>query len=307
MAEWRNFAGADAYQAFCVPAPMDRGRRFPTSGLWEAAMGEYVNILGHPTWVHDAGGRNPPLLMLHGGLVSSETSWGGPGQSVAEALGRDFRLIMFDRRGHGRTADTDEPFHYSSMADETAAVIEHLDLAPVNVVGYSDGGNLLLDLALARPELLQAMVLLSANYHHDALHPEALDLLGEAAAIDGYIAGLYGARSPDGSGHWPVVAAKGLRMGATDEPTYEPADLAVINTPTLVVAADDDMFPVAHSVSLYEALPNAQLAIVPNSSHMLVFEHPELVASLIRAFFQHPHRLATIAPMRRSPSSPHQD
>ena len=145
------------------------------------AMSEYMDVLGHPTWVHDAGGSNPPVLMLHAGLMSSETSWGGRGQSVAEALGSDFRLIMFDRRGHGRTADTDEPFHYSSMADETAAVIEHLGLAPVNVVGYSDGGNLLLHLALARPELLRAMVLISANYHHDALYPESLDHLARGS------------------------------------------------------------------------------------------------------------------------------
>jgi pimeloyl-ACP methyl ester carboxylesterase len=275
--------------------------------LWRGTMGDYVDVLGHPTWVQDAGGGNPPLLLLHGGLLSSETSWGNPGQSVAEALGRDFRVIMFDRRGHGRTSDTDEPFHYSSMADETAAVIEHLGLAPVNVVGYSDGGNLLLHLALARPELLEAMVLLSANYHVSALHPEARDRLGEGVAIDGLPATLYGSRSPDGIDHWPVVAAKTIRMGTTDEPTYEPSDLAMIETPTLVLAADDDVFPVAHSVSLYEALPNAQLAIVPNSSHLLVFEHPEMVAGLIRSFFQHPHRLVTMFPMRRLPSSSNED
>ena len=180
-------------------------------------------------------------------------------------------------------------------------------MAPVDVVGYSDGGNLLLHLALARPDLLRTMVLLSANYHHDALYPEASDLLNENVGIAGYFAKLYGARSPDGVGHWPVVAAKGLRMGVADEPTFEPADLAAIDTPTLVVASDDDMFPVAHSVSLYEALPNAQLAVVPNSSHMLAFEHPELVAGLIRAFFQYPQRLASMAPMRRSPASPHEE
>jgi pimeloyl-ACP methyl ester carboxylesterase len=270
-------------------------------------MGEYVDTLGHPTWVQDAGGGDPPLLLLHGGLLSSETSWGFPGASVAEALGRDFRVIMFDRRGHGRTSDTDEPFHYSSMADETAAVIEHLGLAPVNVVGYSDGGNLLLHLALARPELLHAMVLLSADYHVNALYPEAQELLGEGVGADSFFAQEYGSRSPDGIEHWPVVAAKTIRMGATAEPTYEPADLAVINTPTLVLAADDDMFPVAHSASLYEALPNAQLAIVPNSSHGLPAEHPELVANLIRSFFEHPRRETTLLPMRRRPSSPNED
>lgn len=96
-------------------------------------------------------------------------------------------------------------------------------------------------------------------------------------------------------------------MGATDEPTFEPTDLAGIDTPSLVLAADNDMFPSTDSVSLYEVLPNAQLAIVPNSSHGLAGEQPELVAGLIRTFFQHPHRLATTVPTRLPPSSPQQD
>ena len=188
------------------------------------------------------------------------------------------------------------------MADETAAVIEHLGLAPANVVGYSDGGNLLLHLALARPALLHAMALLSANYHRDALYPEGRDFLGGVVGTDNFFAGEYASRSPDGIDHWPVVAAKGIRMAVTDEPTFEPADLAGIETPTLVMAADDDMFPVAHTVYLYEALPNAQLAIVPNSSHAHPGEQPELVATLIRTFFQHPNRQSTLLPMRRPPS-----
>jgi pimeloyl-ACP methyl ester carboxylesterase len=70
---------------------------------------------------------------------------------VPERLRKHHRVIMFDRRGHGRTADTPEPFHYRSMAQEAAAVIEALELAPVSVVGYSDGANLLLRLAVMMP------------------------------------------------------------------------------------------------------------------------------------------------------------
>jgi esterase/lipase len=194
--------------------------------------------------------------MLHGGFMSSETSWGRPGHSLGDHLTGDFRLVMFDRRGHGYTADTESTFHFSSMADETAAVIEALRLAPVNVIGYSDGGIVPLHLALTRPDLIRAMVLISVNYHHDALYPEVHQVLGEVMDIAGYPARLYSERSPDGLEHWPVVAAKGLQVGL-EEPAFAPEDLAGIETPTLVLAGDDDLWPVAHTVSLYDAFPNS--------------------------------------------------
>ena len=183
------------------------------------------------------------------------------------------------------------------MAQETATVIETLDLGPVNAVGYSDGANLLLHLALDRPELLRVMVLISGNFHHDALYPDGEQLLD---SFDEMSAALYAQYSPDGAEHWPVVAAKGLKMGFHEEPTFSVEDLARISTPTLVLAGDDDMFPAAHTVSMFDALPNAQLAILPGTSHLLVFEQPALVAQLIRAFLATTGQRDTLAPLRRT-------
>jgi pimeloyl-ACP methyl ester carboxylesterase len=141
----------------------------------------------------------------------------------------------------------------------------------------------------------------SANYHHDALHPEVATSLDEGLAPGGFLAKPYEALSPDGPEHWPVVAAKGTRMGVFEEPTFTPHDLTGIAVPTLVMSGDDDMFPASHTVSLYEALPNARLAIVPNASHLLVLEHPALVAEIITAFLQSPNRQPTFLPYRRPP------
>ncbi len=257
-------------------------------------MGDYIDILGHPTWVRDDGGDRPPLLLLHGGLSNSD-AWDGFRARVADR----FRLVMFDRRGHGRTADTPAEFHYASMAEETAAVIEALELAPVDVVGSSDGGAVLLHLTRNRPELLRAMVLLAVNFHVDGLvRPGAIPAFEAALAPDGPAAEEYGRLSPDGAGHWPIVAAKERRM-AFEEPTFTVDDLAVITTPTLVLAADDDKMSVAHTAALFDALPDAQLAIVPNTSHGIAFERPDLVAQLIRDFFDHPARTPTLMPARR--------
>ncbi len=204
---------------------------------------------------------------------------------------------MFDRRGHGHTADTPEPFHYRSMAQEAAAVIETLDLGPVNAVGYSDGANVLLHLALDRPELLRTMALISGNFHHDALYPDGGQMLDSFVEVS---AALYAETSPDGEEHWPIVAAKGLKMGFHEEPTFSLEDIARILTPTLVLAGDDDMFPVAHTVAMFDALPNAQLAILPGTSHLVVFERPALVAESIDSFLAADGKRETLAPMRRS-------
>jgi pimeloyl-ACP methyl ester carboxylesterase len=257
-----------------------------------------IDILGHPTWVRDDEGVGVPLLMLHGGLLGSDASWG----ELLPLLASSFRLVMFDRRGHGRTADSDDAFHYSAMAEETAAVIEVLDLAPVNVVGYSDGATLLLHLATERPELISAMVLLSCAFRSDAMDPRTFDALEGLAGDDNMAAQAYAAASPDGPTHWPVVLNKTITMAST-EPAFEPSDLATIDVPTLVLASDDELWPTSHSVALYDALPNAQLAIVPNTSHMLVFEQPALVASLVTAFLEHPQRAETLFPTNRQPTS----
>ena len=256
-------------------------------------MESYIDVRGHQTWVSDDRSDLSPLLLLHGGLLSSASSW----SDVPDRLREHHRVVMFDRRGHGYTSDTPEPFHYRSMAQETATVIETLDLGPVNAVGYSDGANLLLHLALDRPELLRVMVLISGNFHHDALYPDGEQLLD---SFDEMSAALYAQYSPDGAEHWPVVAAKGLKMGFHEEPTFSVEDLARISTPTLVRAGDDDMFPAAHTVSMFDALPNAQLAILPGTSHLLVFEQPALVAQLIRAFLATTGQRDTLAPLRRT-------
>ena len=257
-------------------------------------MQGYVNVRGHQTWVSDDQRDAPPLLLLHGGFLGSEASF----STLLPFLSESFRIVMFDRIGHGRTADTGETFHYRTMAEETAAVIEALSLAPVNAFGYSDGGIILLDLALTRPELVRAQVLLSANYHYDAIYPPVSASFDNVSDPTSFPAKLYAGCSPDGAGHWRQVAEKGVAM-VRSEPTYTPSELGAIAAPTLVMAADDDLFPLVHTVSLFEALPLAQLAIIPHTSHMLGVENPALIAQLATAFINDPAPPTTMMPVRR--------
>jgi pimeloyl-ACP methyl ester carboxylesterase len=254
-------------------------------------VGEYVAIRGQPTWV-DRTGKGAPVLLLHGGFTNCDGL-----ADVFASLADDYELIAFDRRGHGRTADTDAPFHYEDMADETIGVLEHVGGDAAHLVGYSDGGNVALLVALRRPDLVRSLVLIGSNYHHDGVVPGTFDDL-DAEFVDFLLPG-YAERSPDGADHFPAVVAKGLDM-IQHEPTLTEADLARIPMPALVLVGDDDATTPAHTLSLYESLRAGQLAVVPGASHLVPYEKSALVAQLVAEFLRTEGSVSTMMPIRRA-------
>src|SRR6267378_1026379 len=119
----------------------------------------YADIGGHRTWFADSGGSGEPVLLLHGGLSDSDLLL----DPLEPALADRFRVVAFDRRGHGRSADTDAPFFNDATATETIAVIDKLIVGPAHLVGWSDGGNVALFVALRRPDLVRSLVLIGSN------------------------------------------------------------------------------------------------------------------------------------------------
>jgi pimeloyl-ACP methyl ester carboxylesterase len=256
---------------------------------------EYVEVRGHPTWVVRSGAGDQALLLLHGGMSNSDDLL----HSLGTPLGGSRELIAFDRIGHGRTADTADPLHYAAMAEEVIAILEQVAGAPgrtVHLIGWSDGGIAALLAARQRPDLIGRQVLIGTNFHHSGI------TLGEISEDSPIAAGMraeYARLSPDGDDHFPVVMRRFLAMAAT-EPTLTPADLADVRTPTLVLAGDDDMVRLDHTVALYEALPEAQLAVVPGASHAVPVEKPDLVARLVLDFLSDPVPPVTALPVRRA-------
>jgi pimeloyl-ACP methyl ester carboxylesterase len=255
-------------------------------------IGETRDLDGRPVWVSDVG-EGDPVVLLHGGLGSSDDL-----APQGEALAANHRVVAFDRRGHGRTADGPDPFSYAAMADETVAVLESVVGGPAHLVGWSDGGIVALYVALARPDLVRSLVPIGANFHHDGLLPEFFEL-GADDAVTEMLAASYAARSPDGTEHWPEVFAKAVDLWRR-EPNLTVADLARITAPVLVLVGDDEPIPLSHTCALYEALPNGQLAVVPGTSHVVPLEKAELVNRLIADFLAADGPPATFMPMRRA-------
>jgi pimeloyl-ACP methyl ester carboxylesterase len=256
-----------------------------------------IVLNGHPTWARLPRGKGPTVVLLHGGMSSSASLL----KSIGPALARRYRVAAFDRRGHGRTADTDEPFSYEAMAIETIAFIEYLKRR-VSLIGHSDGGNVALIVAMRRPDLVRRVVAVGANYHFDGLMPlPSFDVESEDFA---QWAQRFGENSPDGPAHARAIEAK-TRLMTFSQPTLSTRDLATIAVPVLVMAGDDDVATLAHTCSMYEAIPEAQLAIVPGTSHMLLKERTKESVRIIEHFLRSKVPPVTFAPLRReNPESP---
>jgi pimeloyl-ACP methyl ester carboxylesterase len=263
-------------------------------------MGTYIEIGGRKTW-YDEAGVGAPLVLLHGGLAPNET-W----SQQLPAFGQRFRVLAPERRGHGRTPDVDGPFAYDDLAADTIGFLEAVVAGPAHLVGWSDGGIIGLLVAIRRPDLVRKLVAISANFDTTGV-PQELHAQFASTPPDSdelaMLRSLYEAASPDGPAHWPVVFRKSVEL-ATRGPGIPPAELQRIGAPTLVVAGDDDLVSLEHTSALFRAIPYAELAIVPGTSHLLTLEKPDVVNRLILEFLQN-DPAPTMMPIRRVPPGAH--
>ncbi len=225
-------------------------------------------------------GDGEPLLLLHGGFCSLETM-----EAQLRHLATTYRVHAMERPGHGRTADRPGPFTYQAMVEDTLAFLEAVDVESTHVVGFSDGAVVGLLLALDHPARVRSLVAISAN-----LDPSVFGDAGDEdeAGTDGDAGddperAVYDRLTPDGPAHGDVVLAKLLALWQV-EPRIDAADLARVSAPTLVLAGDRDVIPTHHTVDIAQAIPGAQLCILPGAGHLAVREQPAAVNAAISAF-----------------------
>jgi pimeloyl-ACP methyl ester carboxylesterase len=242
------------------------------------------------TMWYDDHGHGEPCVALHPGGAGVDSRALGP---TVAALAEVFHVYTPEQRGHGRTPDVAGPASYELMAQDTIAFIEKVIGSPVYLLGCSDGAVVALVIALRRPDLVRRLVLATGVFHHDGWAEGVLD--GEPPD---FLKRSYGELSPDGIGHYDVVVAKLAAMHAR-EPAFTGADLGAVTCRTLVMVADDDEVRMEHAVEAYRCLPDAELAVVPGTSHGLLVEKPKVCNLLITEFLTK-EPVETFAPIRRA-------
>jgi pimeloyl-ACP methyl ester carboxylesterase len=220
-------------------------------------------------------GTGEPLLLVHGN--------GGSIADMREQIAhfrRRYQVIAMDSRDQGKSADSPGKITYEQMTDDLAALIDHLKLGPVNVVGWSDGGIEGLLLGIRHPQKIKKIVAMAANLNpgDQAIHPEALALVKSMVlAIPAEVR-----QTPQGR--------RGLKVTdmMLEEPHIELKALAGITAPTLVIAGDHDMIRDEHTVAIYQQIPNSQLAILPNATHMVPYDDPATFNAIVERFLRTP-------------------
>jgi len=260
------------------------------------STGQYADVNGI-TLYYETHGAGRPLVLLHGGLGSGEMF--GP---ILPTLAERHRVVLVDLQGHGRTADIDRPLDADLMADDVAALIDHLGLEKPDLVGYSLGGGVALRVAIRHPQKVGRLVSASANIRRDAIHPEILEQQGQVSAAaaefmkDTPMYELYQRVAPRPE-DFPRLLDK---IGAAMEKDYDlTEDVRALQVPTLIVAADADLAPPSHFIEVFALLDGGlrdggwmgegrpkgghALAILPGLTHYNLFLSP-LFAAVTLAF-----------------------
>jgi pimeloyl-ACP methyl ester carboxylesterase len=246
--------------------------------------------------IHGAGGV--PLLVIHGAFGNT----GLFGGELVPALAETRTVIVMDQQAHGRTADIDRPLSVVQMADDTAALIEHLGLEQVDVFGYSMGGGIAFRLAVERPELVRKLVIAAVYTSGAGAHPEivsGMKSLSPEAFAGSPMETSYFAVSPNPD-DWPVLVEKIKAMGSNAEAySLTPDEVRGIESPVLYIIGDSDIVLPEHAVEVFRllgggvpgdltGLPKSQLAILPGTTHIGVILQTDLLLGMIVPFLDAP-------------------
>jgi pimeloyl-ACP methyl ester carboxylesterase len=241
-------------------------------------------------------GEGPPLLLLHGAYMTADTMG-----DLLPGLAEGRQVIVPEQQGHGRTADIDRPITYEQMADDTAGLVRHLGHEQLDIIGYSMGGGIALQMALRHPQLLRKLVLISAGFSSDSMPAEALamfpsitpEMFAGSPIEEAY---LRLAPNPE---DFPKLVGK-LKELDTTEFEWPREEIQAITAPTLIILGDSDGIRLEHAVEFFglrgggvmgdlSGLPHSQLAVLPGTSHFVppgsgILDRADWMLPMIRSF-----------------------
>jgi pimeloyl-ACP methyl ester carboxylesterase len=218
----------------------------------------------------------PAVLLLHGGGGSSDY-WG----HLIRDLMRDYRVVVFDCRGQGRSTNDAALISYEQMAQDAAAVLDQLGIEQASVVGWSDGANIGFYLALQHPKRVTALVAFAGNATPAGYQPNTnsstMQAYGDATRAE------YQQLSPHPKKSGEV--SRLLSLMWKTQPALTPKDLAAIKVRTAIFHAEhDEVIRRAHSEELAKQIPNAKFVLLRGVSHFALLQDPKGFNDAVRAF-----------------------
>ncbi len=240
--------------------------------------------------------RTPPLLLIPGAFMatSSMTPW-------VSALAGQRTLIVFDQQGHGRTPDTSRKMSYEQFADDAAELLRTLNVRHADVLGYSQGGGVAIQLALRHPQLVSKLVSMSASYQREGLYPSVLEGIAglRAAELAGTpVEKAFMKHTPDAASFGAYVEKMKV-LGVNDQDISD-AQLRSMSAKTMIIIGDADVVKPEHALAMFQlrgggdaeaaasgvlrGVPAARLVILPATSHIGIFGEAAVLAPMVSAF-----------------------
>jgi pimeloyl-ACP methyl ester carboxylesterase len=221
-----------------------------------------------------------PLVLLHGGDPTIETSFA----TLLPLLSRTRPVIAFEQQGHGRTADVDRPFSFGQSAEDAVALLRHLRVAKADILGYSNGGHIAVEIALRHPEVVRSLIFESAMFSRDGSDPAFWNSFEHAKIEDMPVefkkAYLATAPHPE---QLPSYFAKSVER-MREFKGWTPAQIRSIRQPALLILGDRDVVRVEHAVQMQHLMTDARLAVLPATDHPGMTARAAQVAPMVDEF-----------------------
>lgn len=255
-------------------------------------QGNYADINGLQLY-YEIHGEGKPLLLLPGALSGIDTAFG----KLIPLLATDRQVIAVEFQGYGHTADLPErPLSYEALTDDIIELLSMLNISQTDILGYSTGAGVALQVAICRPDLARKLILASGSFKTKGRHPDLQTLFSPefmAQALKGSPYEMEYLSTAPRPEDWPKQLAKvrAFEQEVQDWPTEE---IQQIKAPALVIAGDADIIQPEHTVALYRllgggslgelAMPTSQLAILPGTMHTALTQRTDLLMAMIPQF-----------------------
>jgi pimeloyl-ACP methyl ester carboxylesterase len=252
--------------------------------------------LYHEVYGELGGSSTPPLLLIPGAFMATDSM-----RSWATAFARDRAVIVFDQQGHGRTPDTPRTMSYEQFADDAAALLHALQVERADVMGYSQGGGVALQLALRHPRLVDKLVSMSATYRKDGWYPsvpQAIKGLTATAFAGSPVEKAFKEHTPDATAFDAYIEK--MKVLNIDDQNISDAQMRSISAKTMVIIGDADGVKPEHALAMFELRgggdvdaaasgmlqnsPAARLVILPAMSHIGISDQSAVLAPMVSAF-----------------------